>query len=154
MWVSKLSAHQSTSNVGRSVKQFCDIHFSVIPTTVSILYMQFNLPCSILLQFWSNIFLSMASLVLCMQLRHLFYEIKKKLAKHRSYVRIIKCMESRWVINIFSQVYCSWCYCSCSGGGHWRGLNLGVKLAGRPAGMWRKRVQVLGEMQWGKKFIS
>jgi len=45
---------------------------------------------------WSNIFLSMASLVLCMQLRHLFYEIKKKLAKHRNYVRIIKCMESRF----------------------------------------------------------
>lgn len=45
---------------------------------------------------WSNIFLSMASLVLCMQLRHLFYGIKKKLAKHRSYVRIIKCMESRF----------------------------------------------------------
>lgn len=48
-------------------------------------------------QLWSNIFLSMASLVLCMQLRHLFYEIKKKLAKHRNYVRIIKCMESRWI---------------------------------------------------------
>lgn len=45
---------------------------------------------------WSNIFLSMASLVLCMQLRHLFYEIQKKLAKHRNYLRIIKCMESRF----------------------------------------------------------
>lgn len=45
---------------------------------------------------WSNIFLSMASLVLCMQLRHLFYEIKKKLAKHRNYIRIIKCMEARF----------------------------------------------------------
>lgn len=45
---------------------------------------------------WSNIFLSMASLVLCMQLRHLFYEIQKKLAKHRNYLRIIRCMESRF----------------------------------------------------------
>ncbi|KAK3742740.1 hypothetical protein QZH41_018956 [Actinostola sp. cb2023] len=45
---------------------------------------------------WSNIFLSMASLVLCMQLRHLFYEIKKRLARHRNFVRILQCMEKRF----------------------------------------------------------
>ncbi|EDO34524.1 predicted protein, partial [Nematostella vectensis] len=45
---------------------------------------------------WSNIFLSMASLVLCMQLRHLFYEIKKRLARHRNFVRIQKCTETRF----------------------------------------------------------
>ncbi|XP_031572346.1 E3 ubiquitin-protein ligase AMFR-like isoform X3 [Actinia tenebrosa] len=45
---------------------------------------------------WSNIFLSMASLVLCMQLRHLFYEIKKRLARHRNFIRILKCMEKKF----------------------------------------------------------
>ncbi|XP_044744606.1 E3 ubiquitin-protein ligase AMFR-like isoform X2 [Coccinella septempunctata] len=35
---------------------------------------------------WSNIFLSMASLVICMQMRYLFQEIQRKYKKHRNYV--------------------------------------------------------------------
>jgi len=31
-----------------------------------------------------------------MQLRHLFYEIKKRLARHRNFVRIMQCMEKRF----------------------------------------------------------
>lgn len=45
---------------------------------------------------WSNIFLSMASLVICMQLRHLFHEIQRKYKKHRNYL---------WVRNHLEQNY-------------------------------------------------
>ncbi|CAH0551458.1 unnamed protein product [Brassicogethes aeneus] len=46
--------------------------------------------------FWSNIFLSMASLVICMQMRYLFYEIQRKYKKHRNYL---------WVRNHLEQNY-------------------------------------------------
>lgn len=45
---------------------------------------------------WSNIFLSMASLVVCMQLRFLFHEIQRKYKKHRNYL---------WVRNHLEQNY-------------------------------------------------
>lgn len=45
---------------------------------------------------WSNIFLSMASLVICMQLRYLFHEIQRKYKKHRNYL---------WVRNHLEQNY-------------------------------------------------
>ncbi|CAG9854032.1 unnamed protein product [Phyllotreta striolata] len=45
---------------------------------------------------WSNIFLSMASLVICMQLRFLFHEIQRKYKKHRNYL---------WVRNHLEQNY-------------------------------------------------
>ncbi|XP_065166568.1 E3 ubiquitin-protein ligase AMFR-like [Atheta coriaria] len=45
---------------------------------------------------WSNIFLSMASLVICMQLRYLFQEIQRRIKKHRNYL---------WVRNHLEQNY-------------------------------------------------
>ncbi|RZB40377.1 E3 ubiquitin-protein ligase AMFR-like, partial [Asbolus verrucosus] len=50
---------------------------------------------------WSNIFLSMASLVICMQLRYLFHEIQRRYKKHRNYL---------WVRNHLEQNTCllSW----------------------------------------------
>ncbi|KAJ3638691.1 hypothetical protein MTP99_002036 [Tenebrio molitor] len=45
---------------------------------------------------WSNIFLSMASLVICMQLRYLFHEIQRRYKKHRNYL---------WVRNHLEQNY-------------------------------------------------
>ncbi|KAJ8926117.1 hypothetical protein NQ315_009974 [Exocentrus adspersus] len=45
---------------------------------------------------WSNIFLSMASLVICMQLRYLSHEIQRKYKKHRNYL---------WVRNHLEQNY-------------------------------------------------
>lgn len=42
---------------------------------------------------WGNIFLSMASLVICMQLRYLFYEIQRKLKRHKNYLQVAKHME-------------------------------------------------------------
>ncbi|KFM75662.1 E3 ubiquitin-protein ligase AMFR, partial [Stegodyphus mimosarum] len=45
---------------------------------------------------WGNIFLSMASLVIAMQLRCLFYEIKNRLKKYKNYLRIVKHMECNY----------------------------------------------------------
>lgn len=42
---------------------------------------------------WGNIFLSMASLVIAMQLRCLFYEIRHRIKKYKNYLRIVKHME-------------------------------------------------------------
>lgn len=45
---------------------------------------------------WGNIFLSMASLVICMQLRYLFYEIQRRAKKHNNYLRVIRHMETNY----------------------------------------------------------
>lgn len=47
---------------------------------------------------WSNIFLSMASLVICMQLRYLFYEIQRRITKHRNYLAVLNHMEQKYVV--------------------------------------------------------
>jgi autocrine motility factor receptor len=38
--------------------------------------------------FWGNIILSMASLVILMQLRYLFYEINRRIRKHKNYLQV------------------------------------------------------------------
>ncbi|KAI4467804.1 e3 ubiquitin-protein ligase rnf8 [Holotrichia oblita] len=45
---------------------------------------------------WSNIFLSMASLVICMQLRYLFQEIQDRYKKHRNYVLVRNHLEQNY----------------------------------------------------------
>ena len=45
---------------------------------------------------WSNIFLSMASLVIIMQLRYLTNEIQRKFKKHRNYVWVLNHMEKNY----------------------------------------------------------
>lgn len=44
---------------------------------------------------WSNIFLSMASLVICMQLRYLFHEIQRRYKKHRNYLWVRNHLEQK-----------------------------------------------------------
>uniref|UniRef100_A0A1L8DSF2 Putative e3 ubiquitin ligase n=1 Tax=Nyssomyia neivai TaxID=330878 RepID=A0A1L8DSF2_9DIPT len=46
--------------------------------------------------FWSNIFLSMASLVIIMQLRYLIHEIQRKFKKHRHYLWVLNHMEKSY----------------------------------------------------------
>jgi len=46
--------------------------------------------------FWGNIILSMASLVILMQLRYLFYEIKRRIKKHKNYLQVIALMEDNF----------------------------------------------------------
>nr|CAD7592735.1 unnamed protein product [Timema genevievae] len=45
---------------------------------------------------WSNILLSMASLVICMQLRFLFHEIQRRIKKHRNYLWVLNHMEQNY----------------------------------------------------------
>ncbi|XP_031618172.1 E3 ubiquitin-protein ligase AMFR-like [Contarinia nasturtii] len=45
---------------------------------------------------WSNIFLSMASLVIVMQLRYLIHEIQRKVKKHRNYLWVLNHMEKTY----------------------------------------------------------
>lgn len=45
---------------------------------------------------WSNIFLSMASLVIIMQLRYLINEIQRKIKKHRNYLWVLNHMEKSY----------------------------------------------------------
>ncbi|XP_070575002.1 E3 ubiquitin-protein ligase AMFR-like [Ptychodera flava] len=45
---------------------------------------------------WANIFLSMASLVICMQLRFLYNEIQRRIKRHRNYRRVVNNMEARF----------------------------------------------------------
>lgn len=55
---------------------------------------------------WSNIFLSMASLVICMQLRFLFNEIQRRVKKHRNYLWVLKHMEKKLVLfSIHKSIY-------------------------------------------------
>lgn len=46
--------------------------------------------------FWGNIILSMASLVIIMQLRYLFYEIKRRIRKHKNYLQVVRLMEANF----------------------------------------------------------
>lgn len=46
--------------------------------------------------FWSNIFLSMASLVIIMQLRFLLHEIQRKYKRHRNYLWVLSHMEKSY----------------------------------------------------------
>jgi len=45
---------------------------------------------------YGNIFLSMASLVICMQLRFLFYELQRRIKRHKNYLRVVQDMEAKF----------------------------------------------------------
>ncbi|XP_042897435.1 E3 ubiquitin-protein ligase AMFR [Parasteatoda tepidariorum] len=45
---------------------------------------------------WANIFLSMATLVIAMQLRCLFYEIRHRMKKYKNYLKIVRHMECNY----------------------------------------------------------
>lgn len=45
---------------------------------------------------WGNIFLSMASLVICMQLRYLFHEFQRRMKRHKNYCFVVSCIEAKF----------------------------------------------------------
>nr|XP_057944897.1 E3 ubiquitin-protein ligase AMFR-like isoform X2 [Doryrhamphus excisus] len=47
---------------------------------------------------FSNIWLSMASLVIFMQLRYLFHEVQRRIRRHKNYLRVINNMEARFAV--------------------------------------------------------
>lgn len=55
------------------------------------------LKSNVSLQLWGNIFLSMASLVIAMQLRQIFYQIDARLKRHRNYRRIVAVLDQQYV---------------------------------------------------------
>ncbi|UYV80521.1 AMFR [Cordylochernes scorpioides] len=53
---------------------------------------------------WGNIFLSMASLVICMQMRYLFYEIQRRLKRHKNYLRVVRHMENNFPMATLEEI--------------------------------------------------
>ncbi|KAJ8343337.1 hypothetical protein SKAU_G00306660 [Synaphobranchus kaupii] len=47
---------------------------------------------------FGNIWLSMASLVIFMQLRYLFHEVQRRVRRHKNYLRVINSMEARFAV--------------------------------------------------------
>ncbi|KAJ8407880.1 hypothetical protein AAFF_G00269240 [Aldrovandia affinis] len=47
---------------------------------------------------FGNIWLSMASLVIFMQLRYLFHEVQRRIRRHKNYLRVIDSMEARFAV--------------------------------------------------------
>ncbi|KAF0040796.1 hypothetical protein F2P81_006694 [Scophthalmus maximus] len=58
----------------------------------------FILEAFIIAQLFSNIWLSMASLVVFMQLRFLLLEVQKRTRRHRNYLRVLHNMETRFPV--------------------------------------------------------
>ncbi|XP_011923559.1 PREDICTED: E3 ubiquitin-protein ligase AMFR [Cercocebus atys] len=47
---------------------------------------------------FGNIWLSMASLVIFMQLRYLFHEVQRRISRHKNYLRVVGNMEARFAV--------------------------------------------------------
>lgn len=69
-------------------------YYTELVFELSVLILDFMHHVHMLL--WSNIFLSMASLVICMQLRFLFHEIQRRVRKHRNYLWVLHHMEQKY----------------------------------------------------------
>lgn len=68
-------------------------YYTELVFEISVLVVDFAHDVHMLL--WSNIFLSMASLVICMQLRFIFHEIQRRVRKHRNYLWVLHHMEQK-----------------------------------------------------------
>ncbi|EMP25589.1 E3 ubiquitin-protein ligase AMFR [Chelonia mydas] len=49
-------------------------------------------------ELFGNIWLSMASLVIFMQLRYLFHEVQRRIRRHKNYLRVVGNMEARFAV--------------------------------------------------------
>ncbi|OWF34775.1 E3 ubiquitin-protein ligase AMFR-like [Mizuhopecten yessoensis] len=70
------------------------IYYAELVFELSVLSVDFAHHLHMLL--WGNFFLSMASLVICMQLRYLFYEFQRRVRRHKNYRKVVKNMEARF----------------------------------------------------------
>lgn len=68
---------------------YAELGFELAPLAVDLLHHMHML-------LWSNIFLSMASLVICMQLRYLFHEIRRRIRRHTNYLWVLNHMEHNY----------------------------------------------------------
>ncbi|XP_038077214.1 E3 ubiquitin-protein ligase AMFR-like [Patiria miniata] len=53
---------------------------------------------------WGNVFLSMASLVICMELRYLYSEIQRRLKRHRNYRQVVHNMQANFPLATESEL--------------------------------------------------
>lgn len=56
---------------------------------------------------FGNIWLSMASLVIFMQLRYLFHEVQRRIRRHKNYLRVVGNMEARWAACVLWGTHCA-----------------------------------------------
>ncbi|KAI8519955.1 hypothetical protein Bbelb_032120 [Branchiostoma belcheri] len=82
------------SNTGTWENRGTYVYYSELVMELTALIVDFCHHLHMLL--WGNIFLSMASLVICMQLRYLFHEIQRRMRKHSNYLRVVNGMEARF----------------------------------------------------------
>lgn len=70
------------------------VYYSELLFQLSALIVEFAHHLHMLL--YGNIFLSMASLVIFMQLRYLFHEFQRRVKRHKNYIRVVRNMEARF----------------------------------------------------------
>ncbi|KAJ8247258.1 hypothetical protein GJAV_G00244230 [Gymnothorax javanicus] len=66
--------------------------------TMELLLLSLDLMHHVHMLLFGNIWLSMASLVIFMQLRYLFHEVQRRIRRHKNYLRVIDNMEARFAV--------------------------------------------------------
>ncbi|XP_066569494.1 E3 ubiquitin-protein ligase AMFR isoform X2 [Amia ocellicauda] len=66
--------------------------------TMELALLSLDLMHHIHMLLFGNIWLSMASLVIFMQLRYLFHEVQRRIRRHKNYLRVIGNMEARFAV--------------------------------------------------------
>ncbi|VDP02919.1 unnamed protein product, partial [Soboliphyme baturini] len=85
--------HVQSDNVWASRSAF--MHYTDFVFELLVLFTDFLHHLHMLV--WCNIFLSMASLMICVQLKHLYMEIRKNLRRHQNYMRVVRYInEESW----------------------------------------------------------
>jgi autocrine motility factor receptor len=91
---------------------YIDFFFEISVITIEVLHYLHMLVCQVLPIFWvfdntnniihvflkiyGNFYLSMASIVICMELKRLFFDLKRRMKRHSNYLRVIEKMERRF----------------------------------------------------------
>lgn len=72
-----------------SINYYIDFTFEISVVTIDFLHYLHML-------IYGNFYLSMASLVICMELKRLFFDLKKRMKRHSNYLRVIEKMEKKF----------------------------------------------------------
>lgn len=72
-----------------SLNYYIDFTFEIGVVTIDFLHYLHML-------IYGNFYLSMASLVICMELKRLFFDLKKRMKRHSNYLRVIEKMEKKF----------------------------------------------------------
>lgn len=72
-----------------TINYYLDLSFEVTVITIDFLHYFHML-------IYGNFYLSMASLVICMELKRLFFDLRRRVKRHTNYLRVIEKMEKRF----------------------------------------------------------